>query len=94
MAPRGAPEPGHVEIFGGVVTLCPAHERHRERLGELWDAYCRRHPEYEARVARRSAVMHALAGRIVAAPAKPRAARNDPCPCGSGKKYKKYCGAA
>ncbi len=25
-------------------------------------------------------------------PAKPRIGRNDPCPCGSGKKYKKCCG--
>lgn len=24
----------------------------------------------------------------------PRIGRNDPCPCGSGKKYKKCCGAA
>jgi preprotein translocase subunit SecA len=23
-----------------------------------------------------------------------KAGRNDPCPCGSGKKYKKCCGAA
>jgi len=23
----------------------------------------------------------------------PKVGRNDPCPCGSGKKYKKYCGA-
>ena len=22
-----------------------------------------------------------------------KAGRNDPCPCGSGKKYKKWCGA-
>ncbi len=41
----------------------------------------------------------ALAGQTTAgsgkAPAKPQAAkvgRNDPCPCGSGKKYKKCCG--
>jgi SEC-C motif-containing protein len=27
-----------------------------------------------------------------AAPARPRVGRNDPCPCGSGKKYKKCCG--
>mgnify|MGYP000982980630 CR=1 FL=1 len=27
-----------------------------------------------------------------AAPAKKEAGRNDPCPCGSGKKYKKCCG--
>jgi uncharacterized protein YecA (UPF0149 family) len=25
--------------------------------------------------------------------AKAKAGRNDPCPCGSGKKYKKCCGA-
>jgi len=33
-----------------------------------------------------------------AAPAEParseKAGRNDPCPCGSGKKYKKCCGSA
>jgi hypothetical protein len=28
-----------------------------------------------------------------AAPASPKINRNDPCPCGSGKKYKKCCGA-
>jgi preprotein translocase subunit SecA len=26
--------------------------------------------------------------------ATPKIGRNDPCPCGSGKKYKKCCGAA
>ncbi|HSF23252.1 MAG TPA: SEC-C metal-binding domain-containing protein, partial [Blastocatellia bacterium] len=25
--------------------------------------------------------------------AGPKAGRNDPCPCGSGKKFKKCCGA-
>jgi hypothetical protein len=29
---------------------------------------------------------------IEAIPPKPRAARNAPCPCGSGRKYKKCCG--
>jgi SEC-C motif domain protein len=24
----------------------------------------------------------------------PKVGRNDPCPCGSGKKYKKCCGGA
>ena len=28
-----------------------------------------------------------------AAPLPPKVGRNDPCPCGSGKKYKKCCGA-
>jgi len=26
-------------------------------------------------------------------PLRPRIGRNDPCPCGSGKKFKKCCGA-
>ncbi|HWS13947.1 MAG TPA: SEC-C metal-binding domain-containing protein [Rhodocyclaceae bacterium] len=26
--------------------------------------------------------------------AAPKVGRNDPCPCGSGKKYKKCCGAS
>ena len=37
-------------------------------------------------------------GTVAEAPARkpvraaPRVGRNDPCPCGSGKKYKKCCG--
>ncbi|MBI3279156.1 MAG: SEC-C domain-containing protein, partial [Acidobacteria bacterium] len=27
-------------------------------------------------------------------PSANKPGRNDPCPCGSGKKYKKCCGAA
>ena len=27
------------------------------------------------------------------APGQPKIGRNDPCPCGSGKKFKKCCGA-
>jgi SEC-C motif domain protein len=91
--PRGAPHPGHVEIDGALATLRPTHERHRDRLRELWNAYCRRHRDHQERFARRCTSMHQLAGRIVAAP-KPRANRNEPCPCGSGRKYKKCCGAA
>lgn len=40
---------------------------------------------------------HRQAGIEQAAAARrdePRAGRNDPCPCGSGKKFKKCCGAA
>ncbi|MBR0241919.1 MAG: SEC-C domain-containing protein, partial [Kiritimatiellae bacterium] len=36
---------------------------------------------------------HGAAPALVAAPrAQPAVGRNDPCPCGSGKKYKKCCG--
>jgi uncharacterized protein len=34
-----------------------------------------------------------LAAEAPRAPAPARPGRNDPCPCGSGKKYKKCCGA-
>ena len=94
VAPRGAPFPGHVEMSGATATLYPAGEQHRGRLAELWDAYCGRHSDHADRFVRRCSAMHELAGRIVAAPPKPKFGRNDPCPCGSGKKHKKCCGAA
>jgi len=34
------------------------------------------------------------AATVAQAAPKPKVGRNDPCPCGSGKKYKKCCGAA
>ena len=96
VAPRGAPHPGHVELDGTEATLHPGHERHQARLNELWTAYCQRHTDHRERFARRSATMHSLAGRIVAAPPKPKpkVGRNAPCPCGSGHKFKRCCGAA
>ena len=101
MAPRGLPPPGAVRIDkSGQCTLEPTQERHGERLEELWAAFQKRHPRYRERFARRAAVMQGLSGRIVGAPStgiERRAAkvgRNDPCPCGSGRKYKKCCGAS
>ncbi len=94
VVPRGAPHPGHIELDGTEATLRPDHERHRARLTELWTAYCRRHADHRERFARRRAIMHSLAGRIVAAPPKPKVGRNAPCPCGSGRKLKQCCGAA
>ncbi|MHB8418779.1 MAG: PBPRA1643 family SWIM/SEC-C metal-binding motif protein [Myxococcales bacterium] len=32
-------------------------------------------------------------GRDVAHPPAPKVGRNDPCPCGSGKKFKRCCGS-
>jgi len=37
---------------------------------------------------------HAIHEREVAKAMQPKVGRNDPCPCGSGKKFKKCCGAA
>ena len=98
--PRGAPPPGGVRVArSGDVTVQPEHEKHRARLEQLWAAFVARHPRYRERLARRSTVMHSLAEKIVAAPKRgverttPKVGRNDPCPCGSGKKFKKCCGA-
>ncbi len=100
ITPRGAAPPGAVRLpNSGEPTFEPEHERHRERLEQLWAAFVARHPRFRDRLARRSAVMHSLAGKIVAAPKRgvertsPKVGRNDPCPCGSGKKFKKCCGA-
>ncbi|MGM9815557.1 MAG: preprotein translocase subunit SecA [Lepagella sp.] len=50
---------------------------------------------YEGEAAQRQAAMNAnRGGRPVTQPikAQPKVGRNDPCPCGSGKKYKNCCG--
>jgi preprotein translocase subunit SecA len=62
------------------------------------------HPEDEARELerrqrRQQQQVQYLAGPAQAEPPRPvragaKIGRNDPCPCGSGKKYKKCCGAA
>ncbi len=38
-------------------------------------------------------VIEAVKSAPAPAPSGPKVGRNDPCPCGSGKKYKKCCGA-
>lgn len=99
VVPRGAPAPGAVRVGRlGEATVEPEDEKHRERLEQLWAAFQKRHPRYRDRFARRSTVMQGLAGRIVGASRagieRPtvKVGRNDPCLCGSGKKYKKCCG--
>ncbi|HMN20966.1 MAG TPA: UPF0149 family protein [Ottowia sp.] len=39
------------------------------------------------------AIARALGPRVLPVLHPPKVGRNDPCPCGSGKKYKKCCGA-
>jgi hypothetical protein len=66
-------------------------------LDDLWSAFRHRHRHVGARLStRRQRVMDigkARAAAQVAAPAKSKArvGRNDPCPCGSGKKHKQCC---
>jgi hypothetical protein len=94
VSPRGASHPGDVEFDGRSATLRP--EGRQSRLPELWAAYQERHPRFQERFARRSAIMHGLAGRIVAKSPKStvKVGRNERCPCGSGKKFKTCCGSS
>jgi len=94
--PRGAPPPGRVIVHRtGVTEIEPGKHGH-EFLDQLWRAFQKRHPGYVARFARRYPTMKSIGARLVALPASaaPKPGRNDPCPCGSGKKYKKCCGTS
>jgi len=87
-----------------TVVVDPDQERDRTRIEQLWAAFQHRHPRYRERFARRAATMQELGPKIVSAPAgqplqapvtaAAKIGRNEPCPCGSGKKYKKCCGAS
>jgi SEC-C motif-containing protein len=56
----------------------------------------KRHHEL-AEFRRHEGAWYYVDGRLVAPPTarhdRPKVGRNEPCPCGSGKKYKKCCGA-
>lgn len=67
-----------------------------ELVDRLWLMFQRRHPRHLARFARRSVAMQEFGAELVVvreAAASSKVGRNDPCPCGSGKKHKKCCGA-
>jgi uncharacterized protein len=57
-----------------------------QRIHAFWQ------PRREKRQPRIVTENFRLAGRPIPA-RKPKVGRNDPCPCGSGKKFKKCCGA-
>lgn len=70
-------------------------------LDRLWTEFQKRHPRCGKRFARREAMLKELGSRFFpkaqatqAAMAATTVGRNNPCPCGSGKKYKKCCALA
>jgi preprotein translocase subunit SecA len=68
-------------------------EETRERWPPILDvveatAWWSRFDKYQS-----SLPVEALSGRVEPYRAPPKVGRNEPCPCGSGKKYKKCCGA-
>ncbi|CAE6865759.1 hypothetical protein R69746_08740 [Paraburkholderia aspalathi] len=93
--PGETSSPGHVNVhLGGNIRVEPETIRDRARLEQLWAAFCQRHPRYLGRLSHRDTLIKAMGERLVApANAGPRVGRNDRCPCGSGKKYKKCCGS-
>ena len=86
---------GHVR-----VSLPAAHviewkpQRDRALLEQLWAAFRTRHPDLGERLTERKGRIAELDPLVVRAPAvaPPRAGRTDPCPCGSGTKFKRCCG--
>jgi hypothetical protein len=83
----------------GAIRIEPTRSG-QSGLEQLWQAFQKRHPRYRERFARRGAVLKDLGTRLPPERESPRAetqakvGRNDPCPCGSGKKFKKCCAAA
>jgi len=73
----------------------------REALNRIWSGQSAEHAEVDPSLAKfeaqRQAALQSLQQQGQEKPkpivrAGPKVGRNDPCPCGSGKKYKKCCG--
>ena len=60
-----------------------------ERLADVCEEQGRKGEAAELRKEAKRSVAATTAPRVT----KPKVGRNEPCPCGSGKKYKKCCGA-
>jgi len=80
----------------GKTSFDPERPATLQRLDELWKLFCRRYPNKDERFRGRRRELAAAFDRIVGLQETPVASRkvprNAPCPCGSGKKYKKCCG--
>ena len=73
----------------------------REALNRIWSGQSAEHEEVDPSLAKfdqqREAALQSLQQQSVGRQkpivrSKAKVGRNDPCPCGSGKKYKKCCG--
>jgi hypothetical protein len=94
----------HAEDVGSIrlrISTLDILERRVEAndaalLDRLWHAFTTRHRRLTARLSERVKQMVELASdrsrRRAPVHSTPRAGRNEPCPCGSGKKYKRCCG--
>jgi len=67
-----------------------------ERMRSVWNISATSHADYERFQAQQEAAASGQGQQMVKTIKleKPKVGRNEPCPCGSGKKYKKCCGQA
>ena len=68
-----------------------------QAMRNVWNISSASHADYERFQAQQQAAQAPQGEAAVVKPIKldkPKVGRNEPCPCGSGKKYKKCCGAA
>jgi hypothetical protein len=97
-------EIGHVmlQLSGEEGKIVSHKSGNRALMNQLLALYKARHQALSARLNRRYLVMKEVGKRVMAAEPEQevtwkqavsdKVGRNDPCPCGSGKKYKKCCG--
>ena len=75
------------QVFTGFSTA-----RRAEMLEEFFEDYCDFYNKTAENLGLKVARLHPPRERIMdAETGKKKVGRNDPCPCGSGKKYKKCC---
>ena len=97
--PEGATEAGYLTVRRSSAVQFSPIPGAQDQLDRLWSAFRQRHPLYRQRFARRDAWIKSLGDRLVTdsapapIPTRSSVGRNDPCPCGSGNKYKKCCAA-
>ena len=84
---------GEIEIDPSGTFALESEPKCEAILDRLWATFRKRHPAYPAYFAQRNADMKCI-GKKREAFHRPKIGRNEPCPCGSGKKYKKCCADA
>ncbi len=87
-----------VALPSGTARDREVSRRDAALFNALWAAYGKRHL-VGARLTERNRRIQLIVPDLVSAPTTntsapslPRTGRNDPCPCGSGKKFKRCCG--
>ena len=96
---RGAPDVGAIRIRISTLDVVERTVKPSKAalLDRLWTAFSARHRHLAERLAHRREQMTGLASghsgtRAPVTRTAERVGRNEPCPCGSGKKYKRCCG--